>query len=47
MGMRESTEGRRSEETEISGPLGLEKPDVVKNMRPKRPWSEMPKRESA
>ncbi|KAF2661777.1 hypothetical protein K491DRAFT_710610 [Lophiostoma macrostomum CBS 122681] len=29
---------------EISGPLGLEKPEVVAQMRPARPWSEMPKR---
>jgi hypothetical protein len=28
----------------ISGPLGLQKPEVVQQMRPARPWSEMPKR---
>lgn len=30
--------------TEISGPLSLEKPELVKQMRPARPWSEMPKK---
>lgn len=49
MGVRDSIEGgpRRSMEAEISGPLGLQNPEVVKNIRPKRPWSEMPKREGA
>jgi hypothetical protein len=40
-----STRSRESEgANEISGPLGLEKPEVVAQMRPARPWSEMVKR---
>lgn len=33
-----------SDDKDISGPLGLEKPETVQQMRPARPWSEMPKR---
>jgi hypothetical protein len=33
-------------ETQISGPLGLEKPATVRQMRPARPWSEAPKRKN-
>jgi len=45
MGVRQSLEGepRRSMQAEISGPLGLMKPDAVKMMRFHRPWSEMPR----
>jgi hypothetical protein len=45
MGFRQSLEGepRRSMQAEISGPLGLMKPDAVKKMRSHRPWSEMPR----
>ncbi|KAF2273897.1 uncharacterized protein EI97DRAFT_435543 [Westerdykella ornata] len=31
-------------EGEISGPLNLEKPDMVKQMRPARPWSDAPRK---
>ncbi|KAF2478340.1 uncharacterized protein BDR25DRAFT_365527 [Lindgomyces ingoldianus] len=49
MGRRDSELSERSrdgeEEKQISGPLGLEKPEAVKQLRPAhRPWSEMPKR---
>lgn len=42
MGRRESV--ARSEGEGISGPLGLKRPEEVAQMRPARPWSEMPKR---
>jgi hypothetical protein len=29
---------------EISGPLGLQRPEKVALMRPARPWSELPRR---
>jgi hypothetical protein len=41
-----SEEGRISsdfeKETEVTGPLSLEKPDRVLQIRPSRPWSELP-----
>ncbi|KAH7118708.1 hypothetical protein B0J11DRAFT_492206 [Dendryphion nanum] len=42
-GLSDTTIGEIEKEL-ISGPLSLEKPDVVKHMRPARPWSEIPKR---
>lgn len=43
MGVRQPIEGeqRRSMQAEISGPLALEKPAQVRNIRAMRPWSEM------
>ncbi|KAF2730889.1 hypothetical protein EJ04DRAFT_499695 [Polyplosphaeria fusca] len=32
--------------SQISGPLGLEKPETVRQMRPARPWSEAPGRKN-
>lgn len=36
------TEG--NDDKDISGPLSLQKPEAVQQIRPARPWSEMPKR---
>lgn len=47
MGRRDSVVPKTSLESEgtgITGPLGLEAPAKVAQMRPARPWSEMPKR---
>jgi hypothetical protein len=46
MGRRDSGLSVASKESGIgiSGPLGLEKPETVQQMRPARPWSEMPKK---
>lgn len=44
MGRRDSANAEFVDDKEISGPLGLQKPEEVANMRPARPWSEMPKR---
>ncbi|KAF2676353.1 hypothetical protein K458DRAFT_410567 [Lentithecium fluviatile CBS 122367] len=45
MGRRDSVQIVGSaEDKEISGPLGLQRPEDVAHIRPARPWSEMPKR---
>lgn len=46
MGRRDSglSDSSKESEKKISGPLSLEKPATVQQMRPARPWSEAPKR---
>lgn len=44
LGRRDSANSDLADDTQISGPLGLQRPEEVANMRPARPWSEMPKR---
>jgi hypothetical protein len=43
MGRRDSA--NVADDQQISGPLGLKKPEDVAKMRPARPWSEMSKRQ--
>jgi hypothetical protein len=32
------------DDKDITGPLGLQKPETVKQIRPARPWSKMPRK---
>jgi len=44
MGRRDSANADLADDKTISGPLGLQRPEDVAQMRPSRPWSEMSKR---